>query len=151
MKEEIKKFIKAHFTAVLGTSDNDNPHVCSIYYVTDGEEIYFKSQNKAQHSKIIQENHKAALAIYDHNSNYSDKKGIQLAGSVERINTTEEIEKIRELFQAHSALKEGADKMTDPQDFIGDTKAGFYKFKISKAKMTDTTGGQDIYSDWQNW
>src|SRR5215831_134845 len=91
-RDRIREFIKSHCVLVMAVAQNNNPYASTIFYTTpDAHNLYFKSRTGSNHSRIIGSNPRVAGAIYDHDSTYKQKAGVQLLGTVERLASLREV------------------------------------------------------------
>ena len=149
-KLDIEKFIKDRNVMVIGVADQDEPYTCTAWYVTaNAHALYFKSRTASVHSRVLLRNPKAAIAIYDHQSTYSSKAGIQAVGVVERVRDMTEIVHVVKMYG--DAFQGAGEKLQSLPDLIGEyVKSAMYKLTINKIKMVDSS--MDIllteYEDW---
>lgn len=61
--------------------------------------------------RALREDDRAALAVYDHDSTYSMKSGVQVKGTVERISDENVMERV---VRQYSSCFEGAQEKFDP-------------------------------------
>ncbi len=137
--EHIKNFISNHNILVLGTSSNDQPHTCTVFYVTaDAKTLYFKSSNDSIHANNLLVNNKVACALYDKESSpFGEKQGVQILGVAERINTKEEANSAVELYIG--TFNSPKDKFYPLEQLLGDkAKSSMYKITVQQAKMLDS-------------
>ncbi len=137
--ENIKNFISNHNILVLGTSSNDQPHTCTVFYVTaDATTLYFKSSNDSIHASNLLVNNKIACALYDKESSpFGEKQGIQILGVAERVNTKEEASTAVELYI--NTFNSPKDKFYPLDQLLSDkAKSAMYKISVHKVKMLDS-------------
>jgi nitroimidazol reductase NimA-like FMN-containing flavoprotein (pyridoxamine 5'-phosphate oxidase superfamily) len=152
MNSSYRDFISHHHIAALASSQDNMPQVCTTYYVTDGEYIFFKSRTDSDHVAAFGNNPRVAITIYDHASNHEEKYGIQIQGSVERISDVTEVKRVIGLYAVHPHLANAVKKMTKPEDLASpDCNSVLYKITPLLAKMVDTRGDSYIYTEWEDW
>lgn len=131
----IRKFIAHRHIAVLGGIADSQPIVCSVFYVVGSNgEIYFKSRTDSMHSRAFMDNPRAGLAIYDHESNYDDKTGVQLIGLVSRVTEQVEMQSVVKLYSA--MFGESAAKKLHIEELLSkNTKSTMFRFDVCKVKL----------------
>jgi uncharacterized pyridoxamine 5'-phosphate oxidase family protein len=132
-EDSVSKFIKANSKAVIATVDSENqPSTSMIFYVVDGNEIYFIT--KSQTTKFInaESNSKSALTIFD-----KDKPiAVNITGFVQETKDQAKRDEImKRIFQLSYS------ELHDYSPIIKLHKGSFsvLSFTPKQAKMTDFT------------
>lgn len=148
--ERIDTFIKSHFVLVLAVAQTNSPYASTIFYATpDAHNLYFKSRTASNHSRIIQSNPRVAAAIYDHDSNYMQKAGIQLLGTVERVVNLREVVTAIALYSEQ--FQGAGDKLKSPEALIsGSAESAFYRLTVTHVKIVDVANDL-LISDYESW
>src|SRR5262245_53160869 len=82
----VQRIVDEEFIMGLAVTDNGELYACTVFYATtDGHILYFKSRTASNHSRLILRNRNVAGIIYSSTSTYTNKRGIQFLGSVERV------------------------------------------------------------------
>lgn len=91
-KPKITKFLTHNNIGVLATSDSSGqPHAATIYFVVDPNlNVYFMTKERTTKFRNLQQNPKAALAIYEAVS----QSTVQIVGSAELVEDTSRINDI---------------------------------------------------------
>ena len=123
----------------LATNDGDQPHVCTVFYVTDNAKtLYFKSYAIIIHANLLKTNPKIAIAIYDKDSSASgEKQGVQILGKAHKIMDNQEATKAAELYiKTFHAPRE---KFFPIEHLTADdAESSLYKVTVEKVKMLDS-------------
>ena len=87
LPERISKFLKKHHLLSLATIDKEGPWCCSCFYVYIPEEniFVFTSDFKTKHIQNIQNSTKVAGTIALETKIIGKIRGIQFAGSIEKL------------------------------------------------------------------
>lgn len=99
-KKDFFDFILSNSVAVIGTPrEGWNTQLATIFYATEnGIDLYMKFHLGSDHGIQIKKDSKVALAIYDHNSMYTEKYGVQLLGICRQVTEREELLRAIEIF-----------------------------------------------------
>lgn len=129
----------------LTTSRNDQPWVCSVYFVADEDlNLYWLSWPERRHSQEIKDNPRSAIAI----AIKTDRPviGIQAEGEVARLDEFKTLQKVLPLY---------IEKYSEGQKFLENYEKGLnkhevYKFVPEKFVLFDEVNFPDQGSrDWQ--
>lgn len=85
--KSIQDYIESHSVCSIAVSDGDSPGAHSVYYVSNGFNIYFGSDPASQKIHILRTNPAISLTIDEHYADWKRIKGIQLFG---RANLSDE-------------------------------------------------------------
>jgi len=74
-------------TMTLATAGADGaPHAAAVYFAADERlHFYFFSDADSQHSRDIQDNPQAAVALYPECNDWQEIRGLQMHGEVRRV------------------------------------------------------------------
>lgn len=140
-KQDFQTFLEENSVAALAVvSKQWGVQVTSVFYAVEGDmSILIKSHVTSDHGKEMMLNNKVSLAIYDKQSSYSQKKGMQLRGICERITDAEEM---RNAVKIYSDRFEGAAARFLPiEELISeDVKSTLFRIKIQSGKMITPEG-----------
>lgn len=140
-KQDFQKFIEENKVASLAVVSSDwGVQVTTVFYAVESEmSLLIKSHVTSDHGKEMLINKKVAVAIYDVNSTYSEKQGVQLRGICERILDAKEMENAVKIY---SDTFEGAGQRFLPiEELISkDVKSTLFRIKIESGKMITPEG-----------
>jgi len=86
MNKLFRYFIQGSIILTLATSENNEPWVCNVFYISDKDlNLYFLSGKKTTHSQHIKKNNPVSVSIYDHESNFDGVHGAQMTGTVKEL------------------------------------------------------------------
>ncbi len=134
---EVQEFLKKQFTGSLATiSDNSEADIAIVFFVSDKNELYFKSRTTSTHSENIKIQNEVAFSCYSHDSNYSWKYWVQIHGKVERIYDTNLMTKVVFLYSQRFV---GSGKKLPSIETLcqEDCWSTFYKLIINEFKIVD--------------
>ncbi len=135
-KIEIRDFLQNHFIASLASQGTDIPEIAIVFYVFNGDAIYFKSRTTSSHSKNISNFNSVSLSIYSHESNYETKYGVQINGIASIIKNTNIMKDAVDLYCAK--FKGASDKLPTIDDLCSKAiQSTFYQIKVTKFKIID--------------
>lgn len=83
--------------ATLATCGKDGPWAAAVFYVNDGDTIFFLSSPTSRHCIDIGQNPRVAVTIQEDYSDWLEIKGVQIEGVASEISGAEE-EKARQLY-----------------------------------------------------
>lgn len=129
----IRDFLITHSIGILATASPDGvPHAATIYFVIDPDfSVYFLTKARTQKHTNLEHNPKAALAVYDAESQTS----VQVQGAVESLTDPEHIQQIHERIVIVTHLtSEGEKPPVDKLD-AGDYAA--YRLRPELVKMAE--------------
>jgi uncharacterized protein YhbP (UPF0306 family) len=83
---QVRSIIEANRYMTLGTAYGGVPWVAPVAYVVDHTcAFYWTSRRDARHSRSIQRNPEAAIAIFDSTAVYGEVDGVQAEGLAEAL------------------------------------------------------------------
>lgn len=131
----IEDFLKANQIGVMATNGVYGVEAATIFYVTeDASRLYYKSRTASNHAASLIKANKAALCVYDHNSTYVAKTGVQLLGNSGRVLDAAEMEKVVALYSQR--FGEPAAKKLVLADLLAlNSDSTFYWFDITAYKL----------------
>lgn len=143
LRKLIEEYLKEAKMMQLGTSSNDQPWVCNVWFATDLDlNIYYFSSTNRRHSIEVEKNNKVAGAIVLPQTPDDPPRGLQFQGSSELLTKVEDIEKAISVYQDRIFSKETI------LDLMGDSEAPhkFYKVTPHKFILFDAVNFGD---DWR--
>ena len=93
LKETVLEYLQEHYTMTVATAQEGVPWVASVFYASDGFNLYFLSDPESQHSKHITENPKIAVTVNEDYHDWRRIKGIQIDGKAELVAAQDEMVK----------------------------------------------------------
>lgn len=69
----------------LGTCGENIPWAATVFYASDGLDLYFFSDPQSRHCQNLQDNSKVAVTIQEDYSDWRKIKGIQMEGEVVEV------------------------------------------------------------------
>lgn len=133
-----KGMIQRGHAMSLATVADGHPHVCTVFYATlDERRLWFKSRVASVHSQAFADDERAAAAIFDPSSTYTHKAGVQLRGTVKRIDDPAEMEAA---VRRYSEVFEGAAEKFDELSALVSPQATstMYAFDVDEYKLVDS-------------
>jgi uncharacterized protein YhbP (UPF0306 family) len=111
MRDKVLIYLAAHNVMTLATNGPEGPWSAAVFYASRDFELYFVSSPKSRHALDLERNAHAAAAIHEDYRDWRAIQGIQLAGTVARLEGAERaaaLARYREKFgflnQASAAL-----------------------------------------------
>jgi len=149
--DDLIKFICKYNIATLATNGEAWPNqIATIFYATnDGSTLYAKFHILSDHGRAISRDKRVSLSIYNHNSTYHEKYGVQLRGHCYRVSDESEL---RSAIDIYSNTFNGARERFDPVDVLLSDKAvsTLFRIDILSGKIVTPKGHMPHYSDLIN-
>jgi uncharacterized protein YhbP (UPF0306 family) len=103
-----------------------------------------KFQTSSEHAQNLQANPHCAFAVYDHQSTYRNKSGVQLLGKCVRITDKAEMQAAIDLY---SEILPGARERFAPLDELlaKNSKSTLYVMEVAKGKLVVDDFHLDAY------
>lgn len=151
MKKDVADFLSQNCVGVLATTSiAGSPQVASVFFITDDQGgLIFKSRVASEHVVSLRNSTLAAIAVYNHKSDYINKMGVQLKGTISRIVAADAMETYVAKYaqQFHGSLEK-----FDPVEILisPNSKSTLFRFQIDEYKFTDSYRGiaQLEYERW---
>lgn len=147
-RRDIISFLSKGFIACLATvNESCVPDICTVIYAQDEQlNLYFKSRTTSRHSLNLISQARCAVAVYDHDSTYLKKSGVQLLGRAHRITDAQSMKWAVDTYSARFASA-GA-KFPDLKDLIQpDTPSTMFQFEPTGARfLHDSHHTSDDYT-----
>lgn len=151
MQQQILDFLNLHSVGVLATiSEEQTPQAATVFFICDNSGgLIFKSRSTSAHMLTLRRNSSAALAVYDHSSNYNVKSGVQLLGDVSRI---KEEDRMQEYVEQYGQKFAGSlQKFAPLKDLLSsDASSTLFRFQVERYKFTDSKAGR-ADTEYQVW
>ena len=114
--------------------------VTTVFYAVEGSmSLLIKSHVTSDHGKEMLVNKKVSVAIYDTESTYSEKRGVQLRGVCERILDAKEMENAVKIYS--NTFEGSAKRFASIEELISkDVKSTLFRIKIESGKMITPEG-----------
>ena len=87
LKQQILSYMESHNTMTLGTCQGDVPWAATVFYASDDLKLYFFSAADSRHCQNLAANPRVAVTIQEDYRDWRKIKGIQLEGSVVRVDS----------------------------------------------------------------
>jgi len=87
LEHQILDYIQSHNTTTLGTCRDGSPWNATVFYASDHIQLYFFSAPDSRHCENLEVNARVAATIQEDYKDWREIKGIQLEGTVERIDS----------------------------------------------------------------
>jgi hypothetical protein len=95
--KRVQDYLQNHHVATLATCGTEGPWAAAVFYVNDGDTIFFLSSPTSRHCLNLEQNPHVALTIQEDYSDWMEIKGVQLEGVANEISGAEE-DKARRLY-----------------------------------------------------
>ena len=87
LRRQIHSYMENHNTMTLGTCQGDVPWAATVFYASDGLDLYFFSDPASRHCQNLKENARVAVTIQEDYQDWQKIKGIQLEGKVIEVDS----------------------------------------------------------------
>jgi uncharacterized protein YhbP (UPF0306 family) len=140
LRKLIEDYLREARLMQLATSIDNQPWVCSVWFAADEDlNIYYFSSVTRRHSKEVLENNKVAGAMALPHIPEDPPRGLQFQGTVEELETEEDMEKAISVYSGRIFSKEKI------KDLMGHSTRPhkFYKIKPTQFVLFDTVNFPD--------
>lgn len=96
-RQKLQDYLRTHHVVTLATMAADGPWAAAVFYVSDGNTLYFLSSPKTRHCRNLQQDARVAATIQADYSDWPEIKGVQLEGRVSQLSGEDEA-KARQLY-----------------------------------------------------
>lgn len=129
------------------TPQEDNAsqaHIATAFYVFDEDfQIYVFTPPETDHGKNLEENNSIALAIYDSNQEWTDKKqGLQIFGTAAQIQR----DNVERVFDLYKSRYPGVKQFAESSEEVYDLDSRFFEISPHRIKIFDEpTFGTEVW------
>ncbi|MBF0277475.1 MAG: pyridoxamine 5'-phosphate oxidase family protein [SAR324 cluster bacterium] len=85
IQNQVLTYLREHNVMTLATMSPEGPWAASVFYVNDEFNLYFLSAPATRHSTNLKLNSKVSVTIQEDYREWSEIKGIQLAGNAYQL------------------------------------------------------------------
>jgi uncharacterized protein YhbP (UPF0306 family) len=142
LKQQILDYLRSHNTMTLATCAADMPWAATVFYASDGLQLYFFSSPEARHSLNLGVNSRVAVTIQEDYKDWRAIKGIQLEGKVVLVDGV--IEKAKAMAVYARKYADVIQLFTDPSSGVfhkAFLKVKFYRVVPEKVFFIDNEQG----------
>ena len=136
----IVALIGAHHVLSLATHGREGPHATSLLYAHDGLALFWLSDPATRHSREIEAEPRVAVTIASDHADFSNIRGLQLAGTAARIASADRsawhLSRLAERYPFLSRLANAP-----PALQAAYARSAAYRFEPHRAVLTDNTRG----------
>jgi len=130
--EKAKKILTTNqFMVISSASQESAPWITPVYYAHDGSfTFYWYSGRQTKHSKLIAENNKIAIVVFNPHATESESGGVYLEGKASEV-AVEELSNAMDVYFSKVFPQDNEQKqkmLQSSSDFQGDSVLRFYKF-----------------------
>lgn len=147
LEKAISELMDSNTTITLACSLEDVPWAAAVYYARRDFDLVFFSDRSSRHSQAFRKNPQAAGAIHGQYSTWQEIKGLQLAGTVERITSVIERAKAAAVYLKRYPFVRQF--LTEPEALSIDVAAGvagvsLYVFRTRTVRYVSNAEGFGI-------
>ena len=147
-KKDFQEFVNANNIGVIAVDSGEwNVQATTVFYAVESEvSLLIKSHTASNHGRDMQLNPKVVLVIYDCESIYTNKSGVQLRCEVEKITDYDEMVNA---VAVYSKSFPGAEQRFAPiEELISeDVKSTLFRLKIVSGKMLTPDGYSEEFQE----
>lgn len=85
LKNEALSYLESHHVMTLSTTGVEGPWAAALFYVNDGFNLFFLTENHTRHGRNLTANPQVALAVQEDYHEWREIKGIQILGEVKPV------------------------------------------------------------------
>lgn len=90
LRHRVHDYLHSHHVATLATMASDGPWAAAVFYVNDGDRLYFLSSPTSRHCRNLDQDARAAATIQADYKNWPEIRGVQMEGRVGVLGGAEE-------------------------------------------------------------
>ncbi|MDA8108813.1 MAG: pyridoxamine 5'-phosphate oxidase family protein [Betaproteobacteria bacterium] len=133
----MQAYLREHHVMTLATSGDEGPWAAAVFYVHEGNALYFLSAPTSRHCRNLAKNPRVSATIQEDTSDWKAIKGIQMEGIASRLSGDQE-ERIRRLYGAKFPLvAESADAPAAISEALA--KVSWYKVAAERTYFIDNS------------
>lgn len=144
LRAAIAQFLSDRSTMALATCGN-GPWAASVFFVSDAEfRLYFVTDPRTRHGRHLLDSGTAAAAINDDCQDWMTIQGIQLEGSVAKVESAQRPHALRLYLEKFPAIARLVDSPAgEPERLIGERLAAspFFRLQPRRIRLIDNTRG----------
>lgn len=138
--ERIVAFLAQHHVLSLATYGGEGPHATNLFYAHDGLALFWVSDPDTRHSREIEAEPRVAVTIAPDYSDFSEIRGLQLAGTAVCVDTEgRRAWHLTQLAARYPFLQRLAD--APPTLQAAYARAAVYRFEPRQVVLIDNTKG----------
>jgi hypothetical protein len=136
----VAAFLDAHHVMSLATAGPEGPHAANVLYARDGFALFWLSDPTSRHSVELAAGGRVAATVAPDYFDFSDIRGVQIAGRAHLILTTTENAKARALLEArYPALRQLAHAPPALREAYA--RAACYRLEPTQITLIDNSCG----------
>jgi uncharacterized protein len=85
LRQQVLDYLKNHNTMTLATCNGDTPWAATVFFASDGLNLYFFSSPESRHCQNLVANGRVAVTVQEDYKDWRKIKGVQLEGRVELV------------------------------------------------------------------
>jgi uncharacterized protein YhbP (UPF0306 family) len=140
LAQRIASFLDVHHVLSLATGGPGGPHAANLFYVRDGLALIWVSDPASRHSGAVVECPVVAATVAPDYCDFPDIKGLQLSGTVRRLEDEGEVAHARELMLGRFAFLRTATAPGSPLRSAYE-RARFYRLAPRRIVLIDNSRG----------
>jgi len=86
----VQQYLRDHNVATLATCGSEGPWAAAVFYVNEGNTLFFLSSPTSRHCNNLEQNPRVAVTIHEDYTDWLDIKGVQFEGTACEIAGPEE-------------------------------------------------------------
>jgi uncharacterized protein YhbP (UPF0306 family) len=139
MREKALGYLAAHNVMTLSTSGPEGPWSAAVFYASRDFTLYFVSSQKSRHALDLERDPRVAAAIHEDYRDWREIQGIQLAGTVERLEGAERDAALACYREKFGFLNNPSAALLPVLEALG--KAACYRLTPSELHFIDNANG----------
>ena len=139
MREKALGYLAAHNVMAVSTFGPEGPWSAAVFYASRELTLYFVSSPKSRHALDLARDPRAAAAIHEDYRDWRAIQGIQLAGTVQRLEGAEREAALACYQQKFSFLSNPVAELVPVLQALG--KAACYRLTPSELHFIDNATG----------
>jgi uncharacterized protein len=145
-RQVLAQYLRNHHVMTLATNGAGGPWAAAVFYANEGPDFYFLSAPHTRHSVDLAQDPRVAATIQDDCSSWLSIKGVQLSGSVTRLEG-DDVNHARGQYDRKFA---GILDAAQAPDRIASAlqRIGWYRLRAEKLRFVDNSQGFGHKDEW---
>jgi uncharacterized protein len=140
LERQILAFLDGHHVMSLATLNAGRPHAANLFYACDGLALVWVSDPDTRHSRDIEADTRVAATIAPDYSDFAAIRGLQIAGTAQRIGATDErarhLQQLEKRYPFLQKLAAGPAKLREAY-----VRTAVYRLQPSRIVLIDNSKG----------
>lgn len=145
-RQVLVQYLRSHHAMTLATSGENGPWAAAVFYANEGPDFYFLSAAHTRHSVDLARDPRVAATIQDDCSSWLLIKGVQMSGTVARLEGAEREHAIRQYDLKFQGILDAARMPLKIAEAL--QKVSWYRLRAERLRFVDNAQGFGHRDEW---